>query len=105
MAKIKVIRKSYMRKDGTEVKGTSYYTEDKGKPGKTLESQKFFHPNIKMNWHKDLPAETRRANALEAHGGNFLATARALQELSNVTTDPDTKRLTKEDADYFFSKR
>ncbi|HEX7474689.1 MAG TPA: hypothetical protein VF318_01885 [Dehalococcoidales bacterium] len=104
MAKIKVTRKSYVRKDGTKVKGTTYYTEDKGKPGKTPESEKFFHPKVKMDWHKDLSAEVRRANALEAHGGDVLATARALQELSNVTNDAETKRLTKEDADYFFSR-
>ncbi len=104
MAKIKVTRKSYTRKDGTVVKGTTYYTEDKGKPGKTPEAEKFFHPEVKMDWHKDLPAEARRANALKAHGGDVLATARALQELSNVTTDAETKKLTKIDADYFFSK-
>ncbi len=105
MPKIKVTRKSYVRKDGTKVKGTTYYTEDKGKPGKTPESEKFFHPQVKMNWSKDLPEEVRRRNALKAHGGDMLATARALQELSNVTTDAETKRLTKEDADYFFARR
>lgn len=104
MAKIKVTRKSYVRKDGTAVKGTTYFTEDKGKPGKTPESEKFFHPTVKLNWHKDLPAEVRRKNALEAHGGDKLATARALQELSNVTTDVETKKLAKIDADYFFSR-
>jgi hypothetical protein len=104
MSKIKVTRKSYVRKDGMQVKATTYFTEDKGKPGKTPESQKFFHPDVKMNWHKDLSADVRRANALEAHGGDVLATARALQELSNVTTDTETKRLAKVDADYFFSK-
>ncbi len=104
MTKIKVTRKGYVRKDGTNVKGTTYYTEDKGKPGKTPESEKFFHPKVKMNWSKELPKEVRRRNALEAHGGNILATARALQELSNVTTDAETKRLTKEDADYFFAR-
>jgi hypothetical protein len=105
MAKIKVTRKSYTRKDGTIVKGTTYYTEDKGKPGKTPESEKFFHPQVKMNWHKDLPVDVRRANALKAHGSDVLATARALQELSNVTTDAETKKQAKEDADYFFSSR
>ncbi|HVP90039.1 MAG TPA: hypothetical protein VMS75_02360 [Terriglobales bacterium] len=104
MAKIKVLRKAYTRGDGTHVKATSYETPDKGKPGKTPESEKFFHPKTEMNWHKELPADVRRSNALGAHGGDGLATARALQELSNVTTDAETKRLSKEDADYFFSK-
>ena len=57
-----------------------------------------------MNWRKDEPAEVRRANALKAHNGNELATARALQALANVTTDPETAKLAKTDADYFFAK-
>jgi hypothetical protein len=105
MAKIKVTRKSYTRKDGTVVKETTYYTEDKGKPGKTPESQKFYHPKVEMNWHKEDSEETRRANALKAHGGDELATARALQALANVTTDSETKKLAKADADYFFSRK
>jgi hypothetical protein len=104
MPGIKVTRKSYVRKDGTYVKATTYFTQDKGKPGKTPESQKFFHPKVVMNWHKDDPPETRRANALKAHNGDGLATARALQELANVTTDVATARLAKVDADYFFGR-
>ena len=104
MAKIKVIRKSYVRKDGTVVKGTTYYTKDKGESGKTPESEKWYQHNVEMNWHKDLPAAVRRANALKAHKGDELATARALQALANVTTDAETAQLAKTDADYFFSK-
>jgi hypothetical protein len=55
-----------------------------------------------MNWHKDDMEEVRRANALKAHNGNELTTARALQALANVTTDPETAKLAKADADYFF---
>ena len=104
MAQIKVTRKSYVRKDGTVVKGTTYYTKDKGKPGKTPESEKFYHPKVEMHWHKDQSVEVRRANALKAHNCNELATARALQALANVTTDPETGKLAKTDADYFFAK-
>jgi hypothetical protein len=104
MAQIKVTRKSYIRKDGTVVKGTTYYTKDKGKPGKTPESEKFYHPKVEMHWHKDQSAEVRRANALKAHNGNELATARALQALANVTTDAETAKLAKADADYLFFK-
>jgi hypothetical protein len=104
MAKIKVTRKSYVRKDGTKVKGSIYCTQDKGEPGKTPESKKFYHPKVVMHWGKDLPAGARRANALKAHKGDELATARALQALANVTTDAETARLAKTDADYFFSK-
>jgi hypothetical protein len=104
MAQIKVTRKSYIRKDGTVVKGSTYYTKDKGKPGKTPESEKFYHPKVEMHWHKDQSAEVRRANALKAHNGNELATARALQALANVTTDAETAKLANADADYFFFK-
>ncbi len=104
MTAIKVTRKSYLRKDGTRVKATTYFTQDKGKPGRTPESQKFFHPNVVMNWHKDDPPYMRQANALKAHNGDRLGAARALQELANVTTDAATARLAKMDADYFFSK-
>jgi hypothetical protein len=104
MPTIKVTKKGYVRKDGTAVKAITYLTEDKEKLGKTSENQKFFHPNVMMNWHKDEPSETRRANALKAHNGDKLAVGRALQELANVTTDEATARLAKVDADYFFSK-
>ena len=104
MAQIKVTRKAYVRKDGTVVKGSSYYAKDKGKPGKTPESEKWYQHNVEMNWHKDEPVKMRRANALKAHNGNELATARALQALANVTTDAETAKLAKADADYFFFK-
>ncbi len=104
MAQIKVTRKSYVRKDGTKVKSTTYYTKDKGKPGKTPASEKWYEHNVEMNWHKDEPVEVRRANALKAHKGDDLATARALQALANVTTDAETAKLAKSDADYFFAK-
>jgi hypothetical protein len=85
------------------VKGNTYYTKDKGKPGKTPESEKWYQHNVEMNWHKDQPAEMRRANALKAHSGDKLATGRALQALANVTTDIETAKLAKIDADYFFA--
>jgi hypothetical protein len=102
MAKIKVTRKSYLHKDGTKIKGSTYYTKDKGRPGKTPESEKFYHPKVEMHWHKDQSAEVRRAHALAAHRGNKLSTARALQALANVTTDAKTGKLAKADADHFF---
>ena len=105
MAKIKVTRKAYTRKDGTRVKATTYYTEDKGKPGKTPESEKFYKPKVEMGWRKEDSVEARRSHALKAHKGDTLATARALQALSNVTMDPETKKLTKQDADFFFARR
>ncbi|MGA8849976.1 MAG: hypothetical protein WB564_09235 [Dehalococcoidia bacterium] len=104
MAKIKVTRKDHVRKNGTVVKGTTYYTKDRGKSGKTPESEKWYQHNVEMHWHKHLPAELRRANAVEAHEGDELATTRALQSLANVTTDAETSKIAKIDADYFFTK-
>jgi hypothetical protein len=104
MDEIEVHRKAYVRKDGTAVQATTYFTKDRGKPGKTPESAKFFHPGVKMDWHKDQPASEKRANALKAHKGDKLATARALQELANVTTDSATARAAKADANYFFAE-
>jgi hypothetical protein len=104
MAEIMVHRKAYTRKDGTQVKATTYKAEDRGEPGKTPESQKWYEHGAEMDWHKEMPESTRRSNALSAHGGDELATARALQALSNVTTDAETKKLAKADAEYFFAK-
>jgi hypothetical protein len=49
-----------------------------------------------------MPATKRRQLALKAHKGDKLATARALQALSNVTQDKVTKRLARVDALYFY---
>jgi len=49
-----------------------------------------------MHWHKDQPTKTRRANALKAHEGDELVTARALQALANVTTDIGTAKAGKD---------
>ncbi|PPD58161.1 hypothetical protein [Dehalogenimonas etheniformans] len=104
MAQIEVHRKAYTRKDGTHVKAATYYAKDRGEPGKTPESQKWYQHGVDMNWSKDMVAETRRRHALEAHKGDELATARSLQALANVTTDSATKNRATADADYFFSR-
>ena len=104
MAEIKVTRKGYVRKDGTRVKGTTYYIKDRGEPGKTPQSEKWYTHNVEMDWHKNQQPQVRRANALKAHKGDKLAAARALQALANVTTDAETARLAKADADYFFGE-
>lgn len=101
-------RKGYTREDGTKVSPayvppTTYKVEDRGKPGRTPKSKKWYKPTTTMNWSKDMPVAERRRNALRAHGGDALATARALQALSNVTTDRETKREAEKDAKYFFA--
>ncbi len=105
MGTITVHRRGYVRRDGTVVQPTTYQMEDKGKPGKTPASEKFFNPKTRLNWHHDEAPAVRRAAALKAEHGDTLATARALQELANVTTDAATAHAAKEDADYFFASR
>ena len=83
-------------------KKITFLTKDKGKPGRTPKEKRWFEPGVKMGWRKDDPMAKRSNKALSAHGGDALATGRALQALANVTTDRDTKQKAKADADYFF---
>ena len=65
-------------------------------------------PPYKLGWKKTQSAETRRRMALESRPKNWkldtrrLSAARALQALANVTKDPRTRQLAKEDAAYFY---
>lgn len=68
------------------------------------QKEKWFKPKIPMGWHKDDKPRTRRINALKAHKGNVLSTARALNALANVTTDKTVKHLARLDAQYFFAR-
>jgi len=79
-------------------KRISYLTKDKGKPGRTPKRKRWFEPGVKMGWEKDMPMAKRRGLVLKAHGGDYLATARALQALANVTTDRETKKKAKAEA-------
>ncbi len=104
MRQITVPRTSYQRKDGTRVKPATFKVKDRGKPGKTPKRQQWFDPGEKLGWGKNLPIDRRRHNALKAHKGNLLATARSLQALANVATDTMTVRKAREDALYFYRK-
>ena len=66
-------------------------------------SEKWFSPSLVMGWHKNQPSAQRRTLALKSHRGDKLATARALQQLANITKDKDTKRLARIDAVYFYA--
>lgn len=63
-----------------------------------------------LGWSKDLSAGRRRAKALASRPKNwskdkkYLSVARALTALHNVSQDAETKKLAKQDADYFFEK-
>ena len=102
-------RKSYTRKDGTRVKATqvpssTFKVKDRGKPGRTPESQRFYHPKVRTGWSKDLSQKVRIAKVVEAHKGDILASARGLQALANVTTDRETKLKARTDAKVLFKR-
>ena len=105
-------RKPYVRSDGTHVKGAhvpastvpavTFTAPDRGAPGRTPKSDRFYHPKVKTGWSKRLSTEVRRRRVLKAHKGDYLASARGMQALANVTTDPVTKQLATSDARYFY---
>lgn len=64
--------------------------------------EKWFRPTTNTGWNKHDPAHLRRYRVLHAHKGDKLASARAMQALSNVTIDKTTKKLARTDAQYFF---
>lgn len=92
---MKIKRKAYTRSDGVRVKATTYKVASE-------KDKKWYNPRVHTGWRKDDPATTRRRRAIIAHNRNRLAAARALQALSNVTTDPVTKKLAAQDAKYIF---
>ncbi len=61
-------------------------------------------------WMKNQSPDIRRRKALSSRPKNwklmtkYLSVGRALQSLSNVTKDRQTKIKSKQDADYFFGK-
>ncbi len=63
---------------------------------------KWFSPGVHMGWHKDDGQATRRRAALKAHGGDALATARALMAISNGSQDAETHRKARADSLYFY---
>ena len=104
MAKLRIKRKGYTRKDGTRVKASTYLVKDRGEKGRTPKDERWFDPQVGTGWRKDMPMAKRRKAALSAHNGDELATGRALQALANVTTDRETKSKARADALYFFKK-
>ena len=75
----------------------------RGRKRRTPSAKRWYRPTVKMNWKKTMPLEVRRDNALDAHGGDILATGRALQALANVTQDAETKIEARKDAQYFLA--
>lgn len=96
MKKIKVTA----QRDGKTI---TYLTEDKGKPGKTPPGQQWYNPSVETGWRKDMGEEERRRLVLNAHKGDNLASARAMQSLANISTDRETTHKARLDASYFFT--
>lgn len=94
--KLTVTRKT---KSGKTIR---YKVKDKGKVGRTPESERWYEPSVETGWKKNMPMAQRRRLVLRAHGGDNLASGRAMQSLANVTTDGATKKAAQADASYFF---
>ena len=100
-------RKAYLREDGTrvvgsEVSSSTFRTKDRGKPGRTPKEEQWFESQVPTGWDKDHPEAARRVKVLSSHGGDELASARAMQAIANVTTDRETKIEARADARYFY---
>jgi hypothetical protein len=89
---------------------------DVGALGRTPESKKWFEPKFHSGWRKEDTASTRRRIILNTTKKQmkeakypkwqdpYLLCARRLTSLANVSTDAETKKKAKEDADYFYEK-
>ena len=64
---------------------------------------KWFQAGTPTGWRKEDTQAQRRRIALTSRKGKLLPTARALQSLANVTTDPETRRKAHADAQYFYA--
>jgi len=62
----------------------------------------WFTHRVHTGWHKNQSLAYRRRLVREAHGGNYLTSAKSLLALANVSKDPATRRAAKADSNYFF---
>ena len=86
-----------------KVPAATFKIKDRGAKDSTPKSKRFFDPKDNLHgWEKDMPMEKRRK--LASIKRDDLSSARALQSLSNVTTDRTTKQAAKSDAEYFFRR-
>lgn len=65
--------------------------------------KKWYEKGQSLGWSKNDTQSVRRRIALASRKGDALKTARALQALSNITQDFETKRKARADALYFYS--
>jgi hypothetical protein len=99
---MRVVHRAYTRRDGTQVKASSYNIEEDECPVIAPAKNIPYRPKVHINWRlKDLPTDRCR-KALLACKENYLAAARALRELSIFTTDPATRILAASDSKFLF---
>ena len=67
-----------------------------------VESDKWYNPRVVTGWKKGDSINIRRNRVIDAYGGDYLAAARSMQALANVTTDSVTRREARRDAKYFY---
>jgi len=113
MAKIRVHRRGYYRKDGTYVRATDYLMEDKGRRGKTPPSKRWFTVAEEGKlvykgdeWHADSSERTRHrilAGLAKSRGWNILI--KRLNAVRNVSTSRSLKRAATADIKWMQKKR
>lgn len=100
-----VKRVGYTRKDGVKVK--SACVPDKGAPGKTPAAKRWFPRDGKpLGWKKDMTASERHGvlrRKTEQDGCRPVI--RALVARANVTTDRETERKMRADAQWLHDQR
>ena len=89
---------------------TTFMITDRGEPGRTPKEDRWFHPKRITGWHKTQEPSVRRSELFQSTDkklsihDRYVQAGRVIQELANVTTDIDTKKKAKIDAEYFFQK-
>ncbi len=113
MGRLTVHRKGYHRRDGTYVRPAVFTVKDRGHPGRTPASKRWFPKGGKhrlaydgKEWHADLGgAERRRILSHLARSEGWTPVERRLLALMNVTTSRKLKRAAASDIEWIKRKR
>jgi len=72
--------------------------------------ERWFNPKKHTGWKKSQTARSRRQHLIRYTDkrknmhNRYVQAGRRVQALANVTTDPETEKLARRDAVYFFKK-
>ena len=103
MRRLRIPAKTYRRK-GKLIRRKAYTRADVGAPGRTPKAERWYEPKVtETGWSKEEDQETRIQLMLEAHDYDYLAAARALNALANVTKDKSTAAKARSDAKRLFA--